>query len=192
MMLLAVLREVAGCYLTLTLAATGLSKARAWRATSLGIVRECVISQSMALPIILGLCTTEIVLAALVASREIVKAAGLATAALFLIFACYKVAVVIRTGKDACSCTGTTTMFKATRPGIIASLVSSLIQATCGFLWAFGPAGTGVGLSLLTTIALAVPLVAFLGGLRRGGTRSNVKQRAERTWRRTASPTGGQ
>jgi hypothetical protein len=55
-------------------------------------------------------------------------------------------------------------MFKATRPGVLASLVSSFIQAACGFLWAFGPPGTGMGFSLLTAVALAVPVAALLAG----------------------------
>lgn len=59
-------------------------------------------------------------------------------------------------------------MFKATRPSILASLVSSILQAACGFLWAFGPPGAGAGFSLLTAVALAVPLAALLASRLRG------------------------
>jgi hypothetical protein len=163
-MQLAILHEVVGCYLILTLAATGLAKARAWRTAALAVGRERVIPRSLALPVTVGLCTVEITLAVLLASRTIMKLVGLATAALFLAFACYKSAVVIKIGKDACSCTGTSTMFKATRPSVLASLVSSLVQAACGILWAFGPPGTGMWFSLVTVVALAVPLAALLAG----------------------------
>ena len=115
-MLLVILRELAGCYLILTLSATGLAKARAWRTTSLGVTRERVIPRALVVPVTGGLCTTEVTLAVLLASRRFAELAGLATAALFLAFAFYKAAVVIRTGKDSCSCTGTSTMFKAPAP----------------------------------------------------------------------------
>ena len=161
---LVILRELAGCYLILTLSATGLAKARAWRTTSLGVTQERVIPRALVVPITVSLCTTEITLAVLLASRRIEELAGVATTALFLAFAFYKAAVVVRTGKDSCNCTGTSTMFKATRPGVLASLASSTIQASCGILWAFGPPGAGIGFSLLTTVALVVPLAALLVG----------------------------
>ncbi len=122
-----------------------------------------MIPRALVVPITVGLCTTEITLAVLLASRRMAEPAGLATTALFLAFAFYKAAVATRTGKD-CSCTGTSTVFKATRPGVLASLASSTIQASCGILWAFGPPGAGIGFSLLTTVALVVPLAALLVG----------------------------
>ncbi len=154
MMPLIILREAVGCYLVLTLTATGLAKAKSWRTASLGITRERVIPRRLALPVALTLCAAEVGLALLVAGQKFEEAAGISAAALFLAFAVYKAAVVIKTGKDSCSCTGTSTMFKATRPSIVASFVSSVIQGAGGLLWAFGPPpDPRSGLVLLTSIA---------------------------------------
>jgi hypothetical protein len=46
-MLLAIIRQAAGCYLAITLAATGLAKLRLWRTASTGIIVLAALAASL-------------------------------------------------------------------------------------------------------------------------------------------------
>lgn len=159
MTFLVLLREVLGCYLILTLAATALAKALEWRNTSRMIAVESIIPRNVAPIATAILCVVEISLAALLASRQIPRAAGLMTAGLFVAFTAYKMAVVVKTGNVSCSCTGTSRVFKATRPGILASLLATLVQAGCGCVWAMLPAGGAPELPVISAVAFLIPVV---------------------------------
>jgi methylamine utilization protein MauE len=161
MILPTVLREVAGNYLIITLSATGLAKAQEWRNTSHRIAVEGVLPRSTAFAATVTISAAEVALAALLAARQFPRTIGFMTAGLFIAFAAYKLAVVAKTGKDSCNCTGTNLTYKATRPGIVASISASLVQAGCGCTWAVVPASRETALAFLSAAVFSIPIVMF-------------------------------
>jgi hypothetical protein len=161
-MLLAIIREAAGCYLVVTLAATGLAKLRSWRTASTGVIGEKVIPRGMALLTVIAVSVTELSLAALFAIGRYPVVVGCITAFTFLCFGGYKVAVSIKTRNISCSCYGASKTYRATGPGVLAALAASLIQAALACTWAFMPEGREGVFELPVIVAFVIPLAAFL------------------------------
>lgn len=187
-MALALISQVAGCYLVATLATTGLAKLRSWRVASTGVTFEGIFSRRAALPVIIAVSAAELSLAALIVAGHYPVAVGSVTAGVFLLFGGYKVAVAVRTGNVACSCAGTSKANAATLSGITAEVSSSLIQASLACAWAFpSEAGTG-GFSIPLLVAFAIPFAAFWIGLgRRNRVGSVFKDHAMPFWPSLAS-----
>jgi hypothetical protein len=162
MMLLSITREVAGLYLAITLATTGLAKLRSWRATSTGLIVEKVVPRSIVAPTVIAVSVIELSLAAFFAIGWYRVAVGCVTAFTFLCFGAYKVAVSIRMGIVPCSCYGASKTYRATRPGVLAALTASLIQAALACTWAFTPGDRKAVFALLVVGAFTVPVAVFL------------------------------
>jgi len=163
-MMFAAIREFAGFYLVLTLTATGLAKLRMRRVTINSLRVEGVIPRSLVAPVVVAVSAAEILLAVSIVSRRYPLAFGLATAAVFVAFGGYKMAVVIRTGWTSCSCTGTSIAYKTTRPAVVATILVPLIQAALACLWAFLPQTGSAAISGVLVLALVVPVLFFLRG----------------------------
>lgn len=164
-MTLTVLRELAGCYLVLTLAATGIAKLRMLRGTSVGLMLEGVVPRRMAMGTVVAVASLELLLSVFLVSRQFPQLAGLATAALFLGFAVYRISVAVKTGWVSCSCSGRSVAYKATRPAITAAIMASLIQAALACVWAFLPSREEMVFRLIIVGAFAIPIAAFLKGI---------------------------
>ncbi|MFI7231125.1 MauE/DoxX family redox-associated membrane protein [Nonomuraea angiospora] len=163
-MLLAIIREVAGCYLVVTLTATGLAKLRSWRRASTSVTLEGIIPRRMALPIIIAVSTTELTLATLFVTGWYPVVVGYVTACVFLSFGAYKIVVAARTGNVPCSCSGTSRAYRATRPDILGAVAASLIQASLACAWAFMPESGEMLFRLPLLIAFTAPIAVFLVG----------------------------
>jgi len=173
MIMLAAVRDFAGFYLVLTLTATGLAKFRMRRVTTNSLRVEGVVPPSLTAPVVMAVSATEILLATCIVSGRRPLALGLATAAVFVAFGGYRLAVVIKTGWTSCSCTGTSIVYKATRPTVVAAILVPLLQAALAILWAFGPPTGSAASSGVLVLALVVPVLFFLrGALSPAGPRS--------------------
>ena len=160
-MLLAIIRQVAGCYLAITLAATGLAKLRSWRTASTGVIVEKVIPRELAPATVVAVSVAELALAALFASGIFPVLAGCASALLFLSFGGYKATVSIKTGNLGCTCSGKSTAYRATRPGVLAALAASLIQAALALTWASSTAHVNLLLQLPVLVAFVIPFGTY-------------------------------
>lgn len=160
--LVEIVHEAVGCYLAVTLAATGLAKLRSWRTASTGLIIEQIIPRGIAVQTVIAVSVAELSLAALIAVGRLSMLVGCLTAFTFLGFGGYKLAVSIRTGNTSCSCHGATRAYRATRSGVLGTVVASLIQAGLAFVWAFAPGSRAAAFEVLVVIAFVVPFAALL------------------------------
>jgi len=170
-MLLTIIREAARCYLVFTLAATGLAKLSSWRIVATGVRLENVIPRRMALPIIIAVAITELTLSTFLATDFHPMISGAATAGLLFCFGGYKVAVAARTGNLACSCAGPGIAYKATRPGVLATVAAAITQAALAVSWAIIPSSPNRIFGVFALLAFSIPVAAFLAGFYRSRTR---------------------
>jgi hypothetical protein len=132
---------------------------------------ENIIPRRMAPPIIIAVSLTELTLATLLATDFRPMISGAATAGLFLCFGGYKVAVAAKTGNLACSCAGAGTVYKATRPGVLATVAAAMTQAAFSLSWATIHSSPNRIFGVLTLLAFFIPVTAFLTGFYRSRTR---------------------
>lgn len=155
-------------YLIVTLGATALAKVKNWRIASVGIQRERVIPAGAASAVIIALAIAEFSLATLLMLGAAPVATGFATAALFVVFAGYRLMVAVKTKSLMCSCAGMLRADPASLPSVAGASLACLILAAFASVLVFlgPPAGYPVG--LLAVAAWAVPLAIFAAGTRRG------------------------
>lgn len=154
-------------YLAATLCATALAKLRNWHVSATGLIREGVVPNAGIRTILLTVCVSEFSLATLLAFGIEVAVAGFASAALFVIFAGYRLVVAKRTKSVMCSCAGEHRSDPATPPIVIGSVVACLIQAAFGCALALNSESLGYPLALLPIAAWAIPIVILAACMRR-------------------------
>jgi len=160
--------ELIGLYLVVTLVATSLAKLKNWRMSALGVLWEKVISARLAAATIIVVSVVELSLAAGLTLGRTPFLAGYATAALFLSFGCYRLAVAAKTSFITCTCAGNIRMNQATFPAMIGMVFASVVQAGLAWAWAFlGSAEHESSLHVIAVAAWVAPLVALVRGWRR-------------------------
>lgn len=178
-MTLAILGEVVGCYIIVTLVATSLAKLRTWRSTSVALVREAVIPAAFTPTVVIGIAITEFALAtALVIG---LRPVGYAVASLFIVFGGYRLAVLAKTKSLICGCAGVTQINQATPAAITATCATSLIQACFGCLWALAPGSVG-DFRLAAMAAWSAPFIILARGYlvqRRGRSPAAIRPLAD-------------
>jgi hypothetical protein len=160
-MTLAILGEVGGCYIIITLVATSLAKLRTWRSTSVALVREAVIPVAFTPTVVIGIAITELALATAIMVG--LRPAGYAAASLFIIFGGYRLAVLARTKSLICGCAGVTQIKPAIPAAIAAACVTFLVQACLGCLWALAPGSVG-DFKLAAVAAWGAPFIILARG----------------------------
>jgi hypothetical protein len=167
-MLLTIIREAVGCYLVITLTATSFGKLQSWRNAATGVRLGKVIPRSLAVPTIVAVSAAELTIAVLLVTGVYPAAVGLVTAGVFLSFGAYKVAVSAKTGNLACNCSGATAIYKATRPGVPATIGASASQAAFAVLWVIIPPSAHSVFDPFLIVAFVIPVLAFAAGRYRG------------------------
>lgn len=152
-----VVHELLAFYLVITFAATGLAKACNWREASAVVASERLIPHRLAAAGIVVVILAELLLATLVAIRFMPLIVGGIATAMFLTFGGYKLIAGLKRGTLGCACAGSQTVYKATVPGMIATCLASLLQATIAAIYALTPAASD---SLLLNALLLSALVA--------------------------------
>lgn len=160
--MLTVFRELSAVYLVLTLAATSLAKARTWQSTKATMLSERTIPYRYVTLVLGALIVVELGGAIWIASRVAPTTIGLLAAALFVAFGVYKVVTGLRRGIVGCSCAGPTTSYIATIPGIIATALASLVQATLAVIYAVVPPTDVTALAVMPLLALTVTFAVFV------------------------------
>lgn len=164
---LGILHVALASYLTATLGATALAKLKNWQICIAGMWREGVIP-GLAVPAVLGtVIVSEFSLATLLAFDIEPVAAGLATAALFVLFAGYRLVVALRTKSLMCSCSGTIRSDPASPPVVAGAMLACLALAVCACLLAFGRQWPGYPVSLLAIASWIAPIIGLVMGARR-------------------------
>lgn len=169
-MTLAILRDIAACYLVVTLVSTSLAKLRTLRPTSVGLVSEAVIPEALAPAAVIAVSAVEVALAAALVAG--LQAAGYAVSALFITFGGYRIAVLATTKTIRCGCAGVPRVSAATPAAIAAACTTSLVQAGLGLLCALVPSGSRYFLlGALAAFLAPVVLLArgYIGQLKRSG-----------------------
>lgn len=161
-MIVEALRQLAACYLIVTLVATSLAKLRRWRASSIALAREAVFPASIAPHVIIGVALAEFALATLLMLRAAPVETGCATAVLFVLFGGYRLVAVTRSKSLGCPCAGVARIGRATPQGVAAAAAASVFQAGMACAWAFG--GSADGLDLVGVIAWLAPFAVLLTG----------------------------
>lgn len=158
-----VLHEILALYLVLTFSATGVAKACNWREASAVVASERLIPHGPAAAAIAIVIFAEILLAGLVAIRFMPLIVGGVATAMFLVFGGYKLIAGLRRGTLGCACAGSQTVYKATVPGMVATCLASLLQATIAAVYAATPAASdSLLLDALLLSALALPIMMLL------------------------------
>ena len=155
-----IFREVALCYVVLTLAATSLAKLRSWRASSLVVIRAQVVPATVAPFTVIGVSLVKLALATCLMLGVEPVLAGRTAAALFLIFGGYRVAVAARTSYLICACAGAARYEPLALRTLAATILTSLVQA--GLSLASIGAITQRGTDRLDVAALTAWLVPFI------------------------------
>lgn len=164
----ATIDELAGIYLVVTLAATSLAKLKNWRMTALGVRWEKIIPSRFAVVVVVGVSVLELSLAAALTLRYRPLLVGIATAALFLAFGCYRLIVAVTTGFTTCTCAGKVRTAEASLPAVAGAGVACVAQCCIALLWArLGNVDHASGMRLFTLAAWAPACIAVICRMRR-------------------------
>jgi hypothetical protein len=165
---LGILHVLLAAYLSATLCATALAKLRNRQTSYVGMMRESVIPRS-AIPLVLpAVSVTEFALATLVAFDIQSRIVGFAAAALFLIFAGYRLVVAARTKSMICSCAGKIRNDPGSLPVVLGAILACLLMAACAVIVALDARSPGYPFELASIAAWAAPIVALaVGSFRR-------------------------
>jgi hypothetical protein len=162
-----ILHELLAAYLAATLCATALAKLRNWRTSTAGMMREDVIPGPGIPVALLAVSLAELALATLLAFGVASWGAGLAAAALFALFAVYRLVVAAKTKSVTCSCAGEIRTDPGSPPVVLGSTLACLLMAACAGVLAFDSRSPGYPLALLAIATWAVPAIALAVGMRR-------------------------
>jgi hypothetical protein len=159
-----ILRTLIASYLIATLGATALAKLKNRRVASAGLVRERVVPASAAPAIVVMVAMVEFSLATLLTFGTEPAMTGGATAALFVVFAGYRLTVAVRTKMLTCSCAGAIRSSPASPPAVAGATLACLILAALACLLVFLDRPAGYPVNLLAVAAWSVPLASFIRG----------------------------
>src|ERR1022692_1544236 len=148
-----ILRTLIASYLIATLGATALAKFKNRRVSSVGILREKVIPARVAPAIIITVALAEFLLATLLMLGAEPVATGFAAAALFVLFAGYRLMVAVRTRSLMCSCAGTIRTDPASLPAVVGAILACLIMAALACMLVFLGQPDGYPVNLLAIAA---------------------------------------
>jgi hypothetical protein len=170
---LELLRTLVASYLIITLASTALAKARNRRVAVVGIKREMVVPSKAAGAVLVVLVIAEFALATLLMIGSEPAITGFATAALFILFAAYRLLVAAKTKSLTCSCAGTVRTDPASLPSVVGASTACIIMAALGCAIAFlGPPAYPI--NFIAIAAWVAPLASLAASLRHGLGRSNA------------------
>ncbi len=169
-----ILRTLIASYLIATLGATALAKLKNRQVTSVGILRESVIPARVAPAVTVTLAIAEFSLATLLMLGTEPVATGFAAAALFVLFAGYRLTTAVRTKSLMCSCAGTIRTDPASPPAVAGASLACLILAALACMLALLGRPAGYPVNLLAVVAWTTPLASLIMGTRRGLRESNT------------------
>jgi hypothetical protein len=172
-----ILRTLIASYLIATLGATALAKLRNRRVSSVGMQRERVIPARAAPAVIVTVAFAELSLATLLMLGAAPVATGIATAALFVLFAGYRLVVAARTKYLMCSCAGTIRADPASLPAVVGASLACLILAALACMLVVLGQPAGYPLNLLAIAAWIAPPAILVMGARRGSRGSSIENR---------------
>lgn len=156
-----IIHELAALYLILTFAATALAKAKTFQSTYFAIANERIVPVGLAPTVLRIVIAAELGLSLLIVFRIAPQVVGIVIAAVFAIFAAYKLVSAKKTGIASCSCAGPQTVYKATTAGIIASIAASLVQACIGLLYSTLSSNANAASIAISVAAFAAPVTIF-------------------------------
>ena len=163
------LRDVAACYLIVTLAATGLAKLHRWRTASVVLVRDAVIPAAIVPGVIIAVALSELVFAVFLAADIELFFTEVAVAVLLTIFGVYRMVAAANSKVLACGCSGAIRSVRRTARTVSATALGASWQvATALVLVATGTQHGGQWSALARMSALLVPFIALLIGHTRG------------------------
>jgi hypothetical protein len=164
----AIVDELAGIYLVVTLTATSLAKLRNWRMTALGVRWERIIPRRFAVIVVIGVSVIELSLATALTLHYRPLLVGIAIAALFLAFGCYRLMVAVTTGFATCTCAGKVRTAEASLPAVVGAAAACAAQCSISLLWArLGNVHPASSMRLLTLGAWVPACTAVICGMRR-------------------------
>jgi hypothetical protein len=164
---ISVLHVVIASYFAATLGATALAKLTNWRTSASGMLRENIIPMSSVPLFLFAVTMAEFSLATLLALGIEPVPVGFVTAALFMLFAGYRLVVARRTKAVMCSCAGTFRIDPASPPIVAGSVLACLIQAACACVLAFDSQHPEYPLNFLALAAWIAPVIALALGVSR-------------------------
>jgi|SRR5450759_791032 hypothetical protein len=169
-----ILRTLIASYLITTLGATALAKLKNRPVASAGMLREGVVPAKVTPAVIVTVAIAEFLLATLLMLGVEPVAASLAAAALFVLFAGYRLMVAVRTKTLMCSCAGTIQTDPASPPAVVGATLACLTLAALACILVFLGRPAGYPLNLLAVAAWTAPLASLALGARRGIRRSDI------------------
>jgi hypothetical protein len=159
------LRDVAACYLIVTLAATGLAKLRRWRTASVVLVRDAVIPPAIVPGVVIAVSLSELVLSVFLAAGVELFLTEVAVAALLTAFSIYRMVAAANSKALACGCSGAIRSVRRTAQTVSATALGSAWQVAMALaLIATGTQHGGQWSALARMSALLVPFIALLIG----------------------------
>ncbi len=163
-----IIRTLISAYLIATLSATAIAKLKNRRPVTVSIQRESVIPVRSAAAFTLILVIVEFSLATLLTFDIAPTATDSAAAAIFILFAGYRVTVAVKTKSMTCSCSGIIQTDPASFPSVGGASFACLILAAlaCTLMLVGKPAGYPANLILV--MAWISPSVSLVVGARRG------------------------
>jgi hypothetical protein len=161
-----ILRVLVVSYLVATLSATGMAKLINHRTASVGMAREGVLPLRVMLPVILAATATELSLAVFLVLGIYPEIMAFGTAALFILFAGYRIIVAIKVKAVVCSCAGTIRTDLATPAVVAGGVLACTCQAVLACVVPFLGHPSGYPLNLLSVISLILPIAVAVIGLR--------------------------
>jgi hypothetical protein len=163
------LRDVAACYLIVTLAATGLAKLRGWRTASVVLVRDAIIPPAIVPGVIIAISLSEMALSVFLAAGVKLFLTEVAVAALLTTFGVYRMVAAANSKALACGCSGAIRSVRRTAQTVSATALGSAWQVAMALvLVATGTQHGGQWSALARISALLVPFIALLIGYARG------------------------
>jgi len=161
------LRVLIVSYLVVTLGATGLAKLANYRTASAGMAREHIFPVRIATPAILAVAATELSLAVLLALGVHPEITLFGVAALFILFAGYRIIVAAKVNAIVCSCAGTVRTDAATPAAVAGGVLACVCLAILACASALLNRRIGYPLNLITLASLILPFVSLAAGLRK-------------------------
>lgn len=166
------LRDLAACYLILTLAATGLAKLRRWRTVSVVLIRDSVLPRSVVPAVVFGISAVELLLAVLLAIGVELRYTSAIVLALFVVFGIYRIVAAYSSKSLSCGCSGAERTYDLNGRTLVATILATACQAVAAIVLIFT---YKLGISDFSVVASLAALAAPLGALVVGQVRSRLR-----------------
>jgi hypothetical protein len=172
-----ILRTLVVSYLAFTLGATALAKIKNREIVTTGIQRERVIPPGIAPVVTVSLASVEFALATLLAFGIEPVAVSFCTAAVFVMFAGYRLLVAAKTKSLTCSCAGEIKSDPASPSSVAGASFAVLFMAALASALSFIGPPVGYPTDLLAMLVWSVPLVAYVIGARGGSKNTGMSNK---------------